>query len=403
MRCVFSKNLTSFSGGRSLEEMKDLEWIFIGIHSLGAPVAIVLAVLHDPATVTAFGILAGLLAGWNAIAAFLNHRIATVDGQVRLGIVSQAVIAVFACAFIFQFVPIRDTAGYAGFAIVIIEGAVRFGLIGSLVMWTVFALGLAAGWVYREWEYDLRFSVSGYVFWTILLLLVALSVGLVTEEARRERRRSAFMARERTVLEERQRIARALHDTVLKTLHGLALETHVLRKQVNSTAAQERADYIQGVCERSAQEIRDVIDELRSEDNDEGIASQMSRMLETWSNATGIETEFIVSGDDRSMPQIASYNLRSVLSEALENVRKHASASHVGVYIQVLPGEMRLEIADNGKGISYSPSEVYGPASKGKYGILGMKERVEQLNGHFSIDSGRGTRLLISVPLVPAR
>ena len=100
---------------------------------------------------------------------------------------------------------------------------------------------------------------------------------------------------------------------------------------------------------------------------------------------------------------MASHNLRNVLSEALENIRKHAHASKASVTIELQPGEVRLEIADDGKGISYPPGEVYTLASKGKYGMIGMKERVEQINGQFSIDTSHGTRLMISVPLPPAK
>ena len=285
----------------------------------------------------------------------------------------------------------------------IIEGAVRFGLAASLIMEGIFVAGLAWAMQYRVWEYDLKFSMTGFTFWALFMFFVALSVGLVTEEARRERRRSANLVREHTLLEERNRIARDLHDTVLKTLQGLALEAHVLKRQANSPAAKTKAEYIEGVCQRSTQEIRDIIHELRNEAEAPGIAWQMSRMVTEWSKATGIRAEFAVSGNDRNMPLTTSLNLRNVLSEALENIRKHAAASHVSVSVELLPGEMRLEIADNGKGIGYSATEVYKLASKGKYGILGMKERVEQLNGQFSIDSSRGTRLLISVPLPPAQ
>ena len=403
MRHFFSRNLTSFSGERSLKEMKNLEWIFIATHSLGVPAAIAMGMLHDPVSVSTVVILAVLLAVWSAVAAFLNRRIASIDGQLRLGMVTQAVVAVFAWAFILQFVGGRQTAAYGGFAIVVVEGAIRFGLMGSLVMEAAFALGLAIAMQYREREYDLTFSIPGYVFWTVLMFFIALSVGLATEETRRERRRSEKLVRERTLLEERHRIARDLHDTVLKTLHGLALEAHALKKHVNSPLALDKVQYIQGVCQRSSQEIRDIIDELRSEAEVEGIASQMSRIVEAWGKATGIETGVTVPGEDRSLPLQASYNLRSILSEALDNTRKHASASHVSLSMEFLPGEMRVEIADNGKGIGYSGEQVYRVATKGKYGILGMKERVEQLNGQFSIDSSHGTRLLITVPLVSAR
>jgi signal transduction histidine kinase len=398
MRSRISKNLTSLSGGRSLRDMKNLEWIFIGIHWLGIPVLIALGIAYHPVSTVTVIILTVFLAVWSAFAAFLNRRITTIEGQVLLGIVSQALLPVFAWAMIFQFLE-GQTAAYGTFAFVIIEAAVRFGLAASLVMEAIFVAGLAAALQYRVSKYDMEFSTTGFVFWALFLFFIALSVGLVTEEARRERRRSASLVRERTLLEERGRIARDLHDTVLKTLHGLGLEAHVLGKYASSPAAKEKAQYMVGVCQRSTQQIRDMIHELRSESQEAGIASEMSRMVAEWSQATGIKAEFTASGEDRSLPLMASHNLRNVLSEALENIRKHAHAAQASVSIELQPGEVRLEIADDGNGISYSPSEVYTLASKGKYGMLGMKERVEQINGQFSIDTSHGTRLLISVPL----
>ncbi len=400
MRSENSQKLSYLSGGRSLTEMKNLEWIFIGIHALGVPVAILMGFVHEPISVTTVVLLAGLLGAWSLIASVLNLRIREVRGQSYLSMVSLAVIAAFAWALISQFLSGRETAAYGGFVVVIIEGAVRFGFMGSMIMEVVFAAGLAVAMQYREWKYDLVFSLPGYAFWTLLLLFVALSVGLATEETGRARRRSAELVRQRALLEERHRVARDLHDTVLKTLHGLALEAHALKKQATPQAASEKAQYIEDVCLRSGQEIRNMIQELRHETEEEGIAAQMSRMAEAWSKATGIETETNIAGHDRSLPLVMSYHLRNVLSEALENIRKHASASNVSVSLELLPGEMRLEIADDGHGIGALSDDIYGLAAAGKYGLLGMKERVEQLNGQFSIDSTQGTRLVISVPLI---
>ena len=307
-------------------------------------------------------------------------------------------LPVLAWGMIFQFLE-GQTAAYGAFAFVVIEGAVRFGLLASLFMEVVFVAGLTAAMLYRVWEYDSEFSWTGYAFWGIFLFFIALSVGLVTEEARRERRRSASLVRERTLLEERGRIARDLHDTVLKTLHGLALEAHVLGRRADSPAAKEKAQYIERVCQRSTQQIREMIHELRTESQESGIASEMSRMVAEWGKATGIKAEFTASGRDQTLPLMTSHNLRNVLSEALENIRRHAHASQANVSIELQRGEVRLEIADNGEGIGYSPAEVFSLMSKGKYGISGMKERVEQLNGQFSIDGSHGTRLLITVPL----
>ena len=390
--------LAALSGGRSLKDMKNLEWIFIVIHWLGVPVLIAMGIAYNPVSTVTVVVLTILLAVWSATAAFLNRRITTIQGQVLLGIVSQALVAAFAWAMIFQFLQ-GQTAAYGAFAFVVIEGAVRFGLLASLFMEVVFVAGLTAAMLYRVWEYDSEFSWTGYAFWGIFLFFIALSVGLVTEEARRERRRSASLVRERTLLEERGRIARDLHDTVLKTLHGLALEAHVLGRRADSPAAKEKAQYIEGVCQRSTQQIREMIHELRTESQESGIASEMSRMVAEWGKATGIKAEFTASGQDQTLPLMTSHNLRNVLSEALENIRRHAHASQANVSIELQRGEVRLEIADNGEGIGYSPAEVFSLMSKGKYGISGMKERVEQLNGQFSIDGSHGTRLLITVPL----
>lgn len=396
------RKLNSLSGGRSLRDMKSLEWIFIALHWLGIPVLIAMGIAYDPTSTVTVVVLTVMLAIWSAIAAFLNRRITTVHGQVLLGILSQALLSVFAWAMIFQFLQ-GQTAAYAAFAFVVIEAAVRFGLLTSLITEVIFVVGLTAAMQYRVSEYGLRFSMTGYAFWALFMLFIALSVGLVSEEARRERRRSASLVRERTLLEERNRIARDLHDTVLKTLHGLALEAHVLKRHADSPAAREKAAYIEGVCQRSTQEIRDLIHELRNETRDADVASQISHMVADWSKATGIKTDFTTSGDDRSLPLLVSHNLRSVLSEALENIRKHAGASRVSISVEMLPGELRLEIADDGKGIVYTATDAYKLASKGKYGMLGMKERVEQMNGQFSIDDSRGTRIMVSVPLPPPK
>jgi signal transduction histidine kinase len=402
MTSKLSTRLTALSGGRSLKDMKNLEWIFIVTHWLGVPVLIAMGIAYNPVSTVTVIVLTVLLAVWSAIAAFLNRRITSIQGQVLLGILSQALVAAFAWAMIFQFLQ-GQTAAYGAFAFVLIEGAVRFGLLASLIMEVVFVAGLTAAMLYRVSEYGSEFSWTGYAFWAIFLFFIALSVGLVTEEARRERRRSASLVRERTLLEERGRIARDLHDTVLKTLHGLALEAHVLGRRSDSPAAKEKAQYIEGICQRSTQQIRDMIHELRTESRESGIASEMSRLVAEWGKATGIRAEFTTSGQDLTLPLLASHNLRNVLSEALENIRKHAQASHATVALELQPGEVRLEVADDGKGIGYSGTEVLSLTSKGKYGVSGMKERVEQLNGQFSIDGRHGTRLSITVPLTPRK
>ena len=84
MRSKFSTNMTSLSGGRSLKDMKNLEWIFIAVHWLGVPVLIAMAIAYHPVSTVTVIILTVFLAVWSAVAAFLNRRITTIQGQVLL-------------------------------------------------------------------------------------------------------------------------------------------------------------------------------------------------------------------------------------------------------------------------------------------------------------------------------
>jgi len=291
------------------------------------------------------------------------------------------------------------TVGYAYFAIVIIQAAVRFGLVGSMIMGFVFVVGLFGAMILRLLVYDVRFSTSGYAFWTILMMLIALAIGWIDRECQRERQINERLVKEGTLLAERHRIARDLHDTVLKTLQGLAMEAYVLRTRPLPPDAKEKLQYIEGVCQRSSRDIRDIVYELRGDGEEEGIASQMAQTLDAWSRETGIATSLTLSGDDLKLPLIRNYNIRYVLAEALANVREHAYASHVQVSIEMLPSEMQLTIHDNGCGIGSAAKDLYAFASMGKLGVLGMKERVEQIGGSFAIEDGEGTRLTVKIPL----
>ena len=185
---------------------------------------------------------------------------------------------------------------------------------------------------------------------------------------------------------------------MLKTLQGLAFELHVLRRHVSSEYAREKMLYIEGVCRRSGQEMKDIIHELRNEEG-EGIASQISVKLQKWSDTTGIKSAFSLSGNDRVLSSLANYNLRFVLAEALTNIEKHSSASRVQVCVNILSDELSIEIHDNGCGIGPAAEDPYNYASKDRFGVLGMKERVEQLNGQFTIHDIEGTKIIVRIPL----
>ena len=324
------------------------------------------------------------------------------DGQQRLTAAMLAINTLFLWDIPSLLSPEFYTPAYGCLAQVMREDTTRFLLeiILIIILW-VLVLALYATVALQHLAFNLPFSTLDYIFWALFIMVILLPASLILRQATREQSQSALLSKESAAMAERHRIARDLHDTVLKTLEGLAMETYTLQKHLSSSVAEEKVRYIQMICRRSSEQIREVIQGLRNRNEEGGIASQLSRMLETWGRATRIGAEFILTGADRNLPLMISCNLRNVLSEALANIQKHAFASHIRISVVMLASEMRLEIHDNGCGLGPAAENLYEFASCEKFGVVGMKERVEQLDGHFSIENSDGTRLVIRVPIPP--
>ena len=399
------------SSEQYLREMKRLEWIFIAVRWLWVPIVFLMAWLHEPISKTAMWWLGAALAMCNIAACILNSRVRDTGFQKILGVVLLVVDTLVAWGIIFLFAHDFYTSAYAAFVYIVIESAVRFGLAGSLSAVVVFALGMYGAYTYRYIAHGVRFSNSGYAFWTAVIFLVAVSIGIVVNEWKKQRSRNEVFLRENTLLSERQRMARELHDTVLKTLQGLSLEARALaNKAAAMPDVKETAQYIGEVCARTGREMREMIFDLRSEVPAAGIGSQIAVILDEWNLAAGIKGEFSLSGQDVKLSPETARQLRNIVSEALTNIRRHASASRVKIAVKISSGDVDIEISDNGRGLTRGLSrslgrdadELHAFVAEGKLGIAGMKERTELLGGHFSISSGStGTSLSFNVPLTP--
>jgi signal transduction histidine kinase len=385
-----------------LLEMKRLEWIFISARWLWVPVVFLMAWLHEPISETAMCWMGMGLGFFNVITCLSNVKIKDVASQRALGVISLILDVLFALGFIFLFAHEFYTAVYAIFVYIIIEASVRYGLTGSLSSALLFAIGLYGAYTYRDIVFGVRFSNSGYAFWTVLMFIVAISVGAIVSEGKRQRRQSEYYLKENTLHSERQRIARDMHDTVLKTLQGLSFEARALGKRTATTtpSVEDSANYIEGVCSRTSREIREVIFDLHNDSPAKGIGLQISEILGEWSKSVGIPSEFALSGWDISLPTEPARQIRNIMLEALNNIQYHASASRVQVIIKVSHESLDVEISDNGRGLGRSTDELHTFVAEGKLGIAGMKERVELLGGRFTLSSDRtGTQVSFSVPV----
>jgi len=382
--------------------LRQLEWRFLAVRWIWVPFLFIAAWAIHPEEAGWMMIIGGFVAFCNTIASIYNSRVNNPRYQNILGFVMFVLDTMLAFSVIILFTSNAYTAAYASFVYVIVEAAVRYGMTGSLSMIAVFALVLFGIYEYRLAVHEEPFDISAYAFWTVLMTILAVSIGIVIHEGRRQRWRGEEYKKESTLLLERHRISRELHDNVLKTLQGLSLEARALENRTETTnpSVKETAQYIEEVCARTSQEIREVILDLRTEDKPTGIASKISKIVNEWSTAAGITAEITKSGQDIVFPSEPARHLRNIVSEALNNIRRHASASLVKIAVDISADTLDIEINDNGTGIGQSIGDFHTFVARGKLGIAGMKERSELLGGRFSLSSDQsGTVIRLSIPV----
>ncbi|RJO61896.1 MAG: sensor histidine kinase [Dehalococcoidia bacterium] len=345
----------------------------------------------------------------NIMAWYFSRRLDTMNGQTVLGRSIFAVDGLASWGLMLLFIREPSAIIYAIFALVVIEGAVRFSLIGSLLTGAFFILGLSAAWIYRVSFLDMSFDLAAYVFWVGLITLISIMVGMVVRESRKQRAYAEALSTEKTLLLERRRISNELHDTVLKSLQGLALEAHALSRvseRKDTHPVEERARYIEEVCNSMSQEIRGVVFELRDENGNvhEGIKPQIEGIVGSWRKKSGIAAELVFSGEVPELPLKRAHDLRRMVEEALANIQRHSGASRVKVSLVSTDELLKLEICDNGHGFTCTTEDLYSFVRMGRLGLVSMKERVELAGGSFLINSdGRGTVISVVIPLDKAQ
>jgi ligand-binding sensor domain-containing protein/two-component sensor histidine kinase len=202
------------------------------------------------------------------------------------------------------------------------------------------------------------------------------------------------------VLDERNRLAREMHDTLIQGCAGVSalLEAASSAREVSPSISDELLD-------RARNEVRATVDEARlavwnlRQNAGEGLAPAISQLTRRLSLETGIPIRFESNG---SAPDFGAENERSLLMivrEALQNALRHAAPDHVSVALSSDRRSLRVEIEDDGRG--FDPAVIN--SSNGRhYGLVGMRERAEKLGGQLSLTSspGKGTRVRLSVPKV---
>jgi signal transduction histidine kinase len=205
---------------------------------------------------------------------------------------------------------------------------------------------------------------------------------------------------------ERERLARDMHDSLAKTVHGIGFAALALsrRIQVDPPGAVEDARKLAEDARTAAQEARELLSGLRGRDDAElplptAIRSEAAR----WGARTG--TRVGGSLDDVGpLPSLALRELRWILKEALANVERYAHATRVDVHLRRLGARVVLTVADDG--IGFEVPDDLDQLPGGSFGLRGMRERARLAGGDLSVESepGDGTVISVWVPAgAPAR
>jgi len=202
--------------------------------------------------------------------------------------------------------------------------------------------------------------------------------------------------------EERQRIARELHDQTIQSLVLLyrRLDWVLEADEVLPSPADDHVREARRLAEQIVAELRDFTRALRPPVLDDlGLVTSVRRLLSDFMERTGIDGRFEVGGVEKRLPSETELNLFRITQEALWNVENHARASHLTVKITFTGSLVTLEIIDDG--IGFNLKSVSDMAATGHLGLISMQERALLLGGTVKFQSmpGKGTTVTASIPV----
>ena len=223
------------------------------------------------------------------------------------------------------------------------------------------------------------------------------------EQALHRPRDRRLKARFDAVLEERTRLAREIHDTLLQGFTGVALQLVAVTNRLTGSPEAAALRDVVSLAQKTLVDARRAVWDLRSPSLAEGdLPASLRALAGEHVRGAGLSFEFEVSGAPRPVDREVETVMGRVLQEALTNIVKHAAAGGVCVRLVFELRRLRLYVVDDGRGFGAGPDL---PSSGGHWGLRGMWERVAQVRGRLRIRSapGQGTQIVLLVPYTTRR
>jgi len=255
----------------------------------------------------------------------------------------------------------------------------------------------------RDEPIDVVVIAGGSV--VLFLLTLARMGGLASEVASQAERKRAMQTVLRATEQERVRLAADLHDGPVQELTALRYGLTRARTRIQRGQSEEAERLLAEIEDELAAGItglRRLMAELRPAVLDEqGLEVALHNQVRAFEATSGVACAVSTGLEHRLAPDLETVLYR-VTQESLNNVGKHAGASRVTVSLAAENGSVRLRINDDGVG--FDPAVAAKLLSEGHFGLAGMRERVEMVGGHLTIDSspGRGTTVDVEMANQPA-
>ena len=226
-----------------------------------------------------------------------------------------------------------------------------------------------------------------------LVTFLAVAAGIAIENTRLNRQ-----VQEHAVSDDRERVARDLHDTVIQTLYGAGLSLHGIAGAAQATDVADQVTAVAAIIDDAIIQLRSTIYELGLTGGELGIRARIVSLLRELTVVAGFEVHSSFSGPvDSVISEVIAEQLLATVREAVTNVGRHARATQANVRLSAASDECLLQVTDNGRGLG--PRE----STEGGLGLNNMRCRAEKLHGSFEVRSqSGGTVLTWRVPTLNA-
>ena len=223
-----------------------------------------------------------------------------------------------------------------------------------------------------------------------LVMSLAVAAGIAIENTRLHR-----LVREHAISDDRDRVARDLHDTVIQTLYGAGLSLQGIAGAAQATDVSDQVTVVAATIDEAIVQLRSTIYELGLTGGELGIRARVVSLLRELTVVAGFEVHSSFYGPvDLAISEVIAEHLLAAVREAVTNVGRHARATHASLRLSVVSDECLLQVTDNGRGLGARES------SEGGLGLNNMRRRAEKLRGSFEVRSQNGgTVLTWRVPL----